>query len=103
MKVSSLPGTNNSNNTAFFSSDRVRALLRVLQVFDMKGVQRARFCHNRKESEDTYLPADDVLYRLNNGAPWHGRLDLSGWGVYDDDMPGIATVSDGVIRLRKPK
>lgn len=59
----------------------------------MKGVQRARFCHNRKDAEDTYLPADDVLYRLNNGTPWHGRLDLSGWGVDDDNMSGIATVS----------
>lgn len=66
----------------------------------MKGVQRARFCHNRKDSEDTYLPADDVLYRLDDGAPWYGRLDLSGWGVYDDDMPEIATVSEyGPFRL----
>eukprot|EP00752_Nemacystus_decipiens_P014289 g12709.t1 len=62
------------------------------RVFDMKGVQRARFCHNRKDADDTYLPADDVLYHLNDGAPWHGRLDLSGWGVDDDDMPVVAKV-----------
>lgn len=59
----------------------------------MEGVQRARFCHNRKDAEDTYLPGEDVLYRLNDGAPRGGRLDLSGWGVYDDAMPDIATVS----------
>lgn len=58
----------------------------------MQGVQRARFCHNRKDVEDTYLPGDDALYRLNDGAPRDGRLDLSGWGTRDEDMPGIATV-----------
>ena len=64
----------------------------------MKGVQRARFCHNRKDAEDTYLPADDVLYRLNDGFPWHGRLDLSGWGVDDDNMPGIAKVRQEALQ-----
>lgn len=58
----------------------------------MQGVQRARFCHNRKDVEDTYLPGDDALYRLNDGAPRDGRLDLSGWGTRDEDMPGIAAV-----------
>ncbi|CAM9373052.1 unnamed protein product [Pylaiella littoralis] len=58
----------------------------------MKGVKRARFCHNRKDAEDTFLPVEDVLYHLNDGAPRGGRLDLSGWGVDDDAMPGIATV-----------
>lgn len=58
----------------------------------MQGVHRARFCHNRKGVEDTYLPGDDALYRLNDGAPQDGRLDLSGWGIRDEDMPGIATV-----------
>eukprot|EP00903_Cladosiphon_okamuranus_P006370 g6237.t1 len=62
------------------------------KVFNMKGVEKARFCHNRKDAEDTYLPAEDVLYRLNDGAPWHGRLDLTAWGVDDDNMPRIATV-----------
>ncbi|CAM9619543.1 unnamed protein product, partial [Ectocarpus sp. 12 AP-2014] len=62
------------------------------KVSNMQGVQRARFCHNRKDVEDTYLPGDDALYRLNDGAPRDGRLDLSGWGIRDEDMPGIATV-----------
>lgn len=60
----------------------------------MKGVQRARFFHNRKDPEETYLPGDDFLYRLSDGAPRCGLLDLSGWGACDGDMPGIAEVSD---------
>ncbi|CAM9208510.1 unnamed protein product, partial [Hapterophycus canaliculatus] len=59
----------------------------------MKGVQRARFCHNRKDPEETYLPGGDALYRLNDGAPRDGRLDLSNWGVCDEDMPCIAAVA----------
>lgn len=66
----------------------------IAKVFDMKGVQRVRFCHNRKDPEDTYLPGDDALYRLNDGAPRDGRVDLSNWGVCDDDMPAIAAVSE---------
>lgn len=61
----------------------------------MEGVQRARFCHNRKVAENTYLPVDDALYCLNDGAPREGRLDLCGWGVRDNDMPAVATVRCG--------
>lgn len=57
----------------------------------MPGVQRARFCHNRKDSGNTYLPKD-ALYRLRDGAPKDGRLELSGWGIRDDDMSAVAAV-----------
>lgn len=57
----------------------------------MVGVNRARYCHNRKDQESTYLPLD-ALYRLNDGAPRDGRLDLSSWGVCDDDMSAVAAV-----------
>lgn len=66
-----------------------------LKVYDMKGVRTARFCHNRKDVESTYFPAHDVLYRLKDGAPRHGRVDLSGWGVRDEDMRSVAKVSLG--------
>lgn len=77
-----------------------------MQVYDMKGVQRARFCHNRKDPEDTYLPGEDALYRLRDGRPRNARLDLSNWGVCDDDMPGIAVVSESSWKVdgqRRPR
>lgn len=57
----------------------------------MAGVCRARFCHNRKDPNSTYLPTD-ALYHLRDGAPLEGCLDLCGWGVCDDDMPTVAEV-----------
>lgn len=58
----------------------------------MDGVQTARFCHNRKDAEATYLPVDDALYSLKDGSPRGGRLDLGGWGVADGDMSAVAKV-----------
>lgn len=62
------------------------------QVFDMEGVRRARFFYNRKDAETTYLPVDEVLYRLQDGAPRDGRLDLGSWGIRDVDMLEVAEV-----------
>lgn len=61
----------------------------------MVGVSRARYCHNRKDPESTYLPME-VLYQLNDGAPRGDQLDLSSWGVCDDDMPAVAAVRRNV-------
>lgn len=58
----------------------------------MDGVRTARFCHNRKDVEATYLPVDDALYSLKDGSPRGGRLDLCGWGVADGDMSAVAKV-----------
>lgn len=58
----------------------------------MRGVQRARFCHNRKDPEATYLPIDDTLYRLKDGGACSSRLDLCGFGIHDADMSAVATV-----------
>lgn len=63
----------------------------VLQVFDMAGVQKARFCFNRKDPEHTYFPTD-ALYRIN-GTPLDGKLDLCGWGIRAADMAEVAKVS----------
>ncbi|CAN0017553.1 unnamed protein product [Ascophyllum nodosum] len=59
----------------------------------MAGVQRARFCYNRKDAEATYFPADEALYGLKDDFLRDGKLDLGGWGIRDIDMPEVATVA----------
>lgn len=65
----------------------------------MQGVQRARFCYNRKDPETTYLPVE-ALYNTD-GTPLDGRLELCGWGIYDADLSEVAKVS--IIATHTPK
>ena len=86
------------SKTGFIIAYHCRRQLQT-QVFEMAGVQRARFCYNRKDAEATYFPADEALYGLKDDFLRDGKLDLGGWGIRDIDMPEVATVRNVIESL----